>query len=478
MAASRCFTPTTAFREKERKLRQSIDDENKETLREDMRTLFRDTQYSDLTLSINSRQLPVHSFILQTRCPEFYDYCLEHTTADNKVNINSLSFEDVERFLSSVYSKDSIDFLNVDKALSLRSAGKCPSTESTCLSADLLSLVDASSGEVDFIVGGKVVKAHRAILSARCDYFAAMFSSSWKETTSSTIVIPNVGYEVFVAALQFLYGVSQAVLGLKTFQVLQFADMYAMQGLQKLVISHLKITKCHLFHKPCKSCIPQVYECLKFCEVFYQLEAFKSRCIQWIGKYFVKTLPCKQFTLMPAHFQHDVRSEIEKQINESTALELWSNCTVLMSSVDHFQTKWKYELRDFVETLQACCINVIQDHFPAMCQSPILLSFLKEINYSGLLLEQVLNATLETLRVENCCSMLQGLLVLTDIMANQKGFLDCFDSKLFAIVEKSCKRCEKFVISSIGQVTKTKAWGTISASKQTELKDAAFFVDL
>lgn len=473
--ASRCFAPTPAFQEKERQLRQLIDDENKEKLREDMENLFKDPRYSDLVLSVNSRQLPVHLFILKARCPQFYDHCMDHAS-DKQVNINNLCFEDVERFLSSVYSKDSINCLNVDKALSLNSSKSSPTT----LSADLLSLVNASSGDVDFVVEGKVVKGHKAILSARCDYFAAMFSSSWKETSSSAIVIPDASYEIFVAALQFLYGVSQvAVLSLKTFKVLQFADMYAMQGLQNLVCSHLKITKCHLFHKPCQYCIPQVYECLKFCEVFYALEALKSRCIQWIAKNFVKTLPCKQFFLMPERFQDDVRSQIEKQISDSTALELWTKCAVLMSSAGSYQAKWKCLLQDFVHKIQASCINVILDNFVSICQSPVLVSFLKEINYSSPLLEQFLHATHETLTVQNCCSVLQGLLVLTEMTNQQQGsYLDCFDSETFAVVEKSCKRCEKFIISNIGQVAKTKAWMNISASKQKQLKDAAFFVDL
>lgn len=468
--ASQCFKPTPAFRKKEQQVRQSVDKETKERLHKDIEKLFGDAQYSDLLLLVDSKQLPVHSFILRARYPEFYEYCQSHSE-DNKISITGISFEDLKRCLRSVYSKDSIDCIDVEKALSLEML-KNSADRNACLSADLLSLVDGSTGDIDFVVEGKLIKAHKAILATRCDYFAAMFSPFWKEASSSTIAIPYVDYDLFVAALKFLYGASHDILTLKTSKVLQFADMYSMEELQIVVTSHLRITKCHLFHKPCELCIPEVYECLKFCEAF-NLQTLKLQCIQWIGKNFVKTLACKKFPLMPESFQEDVRFAIEKQIAKSTALEIWSKCTALIASVNNYQTKWARLVEDLVEKIRATCLNVVMEHFVCICNSPIITSFLKETSYSSSLLEQFLNALLDTLTVHNCCRVLQGLLILTQ----QPSCGDPFDSETFTVVEKSCKRCEKFIISNIGQVTTTKAWQNIGASKQKELKNAAFFVD-
>ena len=83
--------------------------------------------------------------------------------------------------------------------------------ERTKVADDLSVLLDNTSksdnfADVVFIVGGQEVPAHRCILSARSDYFRAMFNNSMREShTSQPIHINSVECNVFQAIMQYIY---------------------------------------------------------------------------------------------------------------------------------------------------------------------------------------------------------------------------------------------------------------------------------
>ncbi|KAK3601331.1 hypothetical protein CHS0354_011933 [Potamilus streckersoni] len=64
---------------------------------------------------------------------------------------------------------------------------------------------DANTSDVKFIVNGKEIHVHKAVLKIRCDYYKSMFSESWDEAGKDTIEISNYSYVVYKAFLQYLY---------------------------------------------------------------------------------------------------------------------------------------------------------------------------------------------------------------------------------------------------------------------------------
>ncbi|KAE9024265.1 hypothetical protein PR001_g12721 [Phytophthora rubi] len=59
--------------------------------------------------------------------------------------------------------------------------------------------------DISFLVEGRVVYAHKLILSALSERFRGMFSSGFREARESQIIVPDVRYEVFVLLLEYLY---------------------------------------------------------------------------------------------------------------------------------------------------------------------------------------------------------------------------------------------------------------------------------
>ncbi|XP_056587282.1 rho-related BTB domain-containing protein 3 isoform X1 [Triplophysa dalaica] len=59
--------------------------------------------------------------------------------------------------------------------------------------------------DVIFMVQGSVLPAHRAVLVARCDVMAAMFSGKYAEARSRVVPIHGVSSDTFLAFLEYLY---------------------------------------------------------------------------------------------------------------------------------------------------------------------------------------------------------------------------------------------------------------------------------
>jgi RCC1 and BTB domain-containing protein len=72
---------------------------------------------------------------------------------------------------------------------------------------DLKDMVDDDQySDVTFLVEGRPVKAHRAVLAKRCEHFAAMFRSGMRESSpDAEIPVPNVSRPVFLLLLEYLY---------------------------------------------------------------------------------------------------------------------------------------------------------------------------------------------------------------------------------------------------------------------------------
>jgi len=72
---------------------------------------------------------------------------------------------------------------------------------------DLKDMVNEDEySDVTFIVEGQPVYAHRAVLSKRCEHFAAMFRSGMRESeVGAEIPIPTMSRPVFLMILEYLY---------------------------------------------------------------------------------------------------------------------------------------------------------------------------------------------------------------------------------------------------------------------------------
>ncbi|CAD7699347.1 unnamed protein product [Ostreobium quekettii] len=88
--------------------------------------------------------------------------------------------------------------------------------------------------DVTFIVEGRKFYAHRIALLASSDAFRAMFNSGYKEKEARHIEIPNIGWPVFEAMMQYTYTGQVEVPEDIAQELLRAADQYLLEGLKRL----------------------------------------------------------------------------------------------------------------------------------------------------------------------------------------------------------------------------------------------------
>lgn len=478
----RTFKPTAAFQKKEEQLRKDVLLKTLKKLANDVKKLFKDPQFYDVMFESGSFQLPLHSFIVEARCPELYEYIREQPDA-LKIKLatkKSARLSKFESWTNTLYSSDKIDCALVRDLFHLET-----SKTSDSLSKDLSSLlIKSGTADVEIKVAGKSVMAHKAILASRCDYFNAMFQSSWREATQHQFEIPDVSYDLFLAVLNFMYAADHGILTFPACDVMRFADMYGMHDMMEVIMAEIRITKCHFFHKPCQYCIPQVFECLKSCENFIQTERFRQECIRWLSKHYPKTLASRHVTHLSEHLKDSLREEIAKNLAKPSTVAIeWIKLNKLKASLKNVNTTWTKVVLNFVEELRDECVHFIVMNFQAVCELPNVSAFLKEANFSSSFFETFLLEILDMLTVANCCNIHQGLQHIvqrvTVMEECEHHLLNAFDEECLRVVRECLTKCEKFIIGRVGPVSQTKAWADkMPQSKQKELKNLAFFVDL
>ena len=110
-----------------------------------------------------------------------------------------------------------------------------PRTPHLKVQSDLLRLLEeATNSDVTFVVQGEHIKAHKAILLARSEYFENMFRSDVKENETNKVVVPDMEPQVFRAMLQFVYsGLPPTNLAEIALDLLVAADKYCLDEIKE-----------------------------------------------------------------------------------------------------------------------------------------------------------------------------------------------------------------------------------------------------
>lgn len=87
--------------------------------------------------------------------------------------------------------------------------------------------------DITFVVEDERFHAHRVILSARCEYFAAMFRVEMTESLTGEIVLPNVSKATIWSILVYCYRNELLISGEYAIELLSIARLY---GIQKLAL--------------------------------------------------------------------------------------------------------------------------------------------------------------------------------------------------------------------------------------------------
>lgn len=336
------------------------------------------------------------------------------------------------------------------------------------LGEDLLKLYTKSCcPDIHIHVDGQSFKAHRAILSARSHYFAAMLSGSWAESSQEYITLQGINHMEMNIMMHFIYGgildfPDKANVG----QILSMADMYGLEGLKEVAVYILRRDYCNFFQKPLPTRLASVLECLTIAHSV-GVESLFADCMKWIVKHFARFWSERSFANVPPEIQKSCLTMLIQSLNDKNAAFLLMETDRLIISLP--RVKWTEAALTMASQLQEKCVAFIVENFSSIIQSEnfALLLQSQAMSSTAELLDKIFKAIEEGITTENSCSLLMTL----DMLLNSDNTKEMgFTCKIQALRDKLWV----FLVQSFYAVRHTESWKLMSTDDQQKIQAAAF----
>ncbi|XP_029416349.1 AP2-interacting clathrin-endocytosis protein isoform X2 [Nannospalax galili] len=380
-----------------------------EQLSRDVLRLLREEIHTDVTFSVDGSLFNIHRAILLARVPDFYFHVIGQTS-NNLTNRELVSLDNIEAsefrtFLQTIYSSNmsiknyeeeilkriTLESVMSQKKLDFsfqdcKSASECslekhevpkdvtdsddsfiysdhydlePASE---LGEELLKLyVKCCCPDIDIYVDGKTFNAHRAILSARSSYFAAMLSGCWAESSQECITLQGINHVEMNVMMHFIYG-----------GTLDFPD---------------------------------------------------KANVGWIVSHFARFWSERSFANVPPEIQKSCLNMLIHSLNSKNAAFLLMESDRLIFSLP--RVKWTESALSMAFQLQGECVAFIVENFPKVIQSESFALLLQSqaMSSTAELLDKILKAIEENITTENSCSHLMAVdTLLNSESTKEMGF--------------------------------------------------------
>ncbi|XP_069120046.1 BTB/POZ domain-containing protein 8-like [Argopecten irradians] len=324
-------------------------------------------------------------------------------------------------------------------------------------------------------ISGAHFKAHKCVLSARCDYFAAMLGGSWMESDAQEICLEGMSPPVMEQVLLYLYG---GVLDLEACcpigEIVMVADMYGLHGLNSIVTYNLKKTYCHFFHKPCSGCETGVIETLTSALTFNLCE-LRDKCIEWINTNMIKVWRTKAFASLPPEVLDLVCDSAIQRLSIQCVMEVMLDCQKLNRNIPRL--KWCEPVLSAVTRLMDSCIEYTAKKFICLLNSGKLRDIDTTLAYQMGLLEEIFGTVIRSLPVSGACQVFERLHALNKASTSEE-MEHVWSEEFCAFIRSLYKMCEDFMKLHIHQMALTKDWDLLNKELQTHLMENSSFVVL
>uniref|UniRef100_A0A3B3VHI1 BTB domain containing 8 n=1 Tax=Poecilia latipinna TaxID=48699 RepID=A0A3B3VHI1_9TELE len=240
----------------------------------------------------------------------------------------------------------------------------------------------------------------RAILCARSQYFRAMLSGSWMESSRQCITL--LGPDEMEILLQFMYG---AVMDLPSgANVTIAADMLGLEGLKDLVEMIFTRDYCRFFPKPVDGVQKTVLECLSLTHAL-GLQNLHMLCRRWVAEHFVKAWCERNFSLLSPELQRACITALIDVFPQTVrnAVTLLCGTEQLIGSLP--EVKWAQHVRAMAVELQEESLHFIVQHLPRVIHTQAFHDLRRVITAPHLLSQDGSSCGPGNISVDNCCDL-------------------------------------------------------------------------
>ncbi|XP_073976299.1 uncharacterized protein isoform X4 [Rhodnius prolixus] len=345
------------------------------------------------------------------------------------------------------------------------------------LGEDLLRMfLDEISPDVTVDVGGRRIKAHKCILSSRCQYFAGMLSGGWVESAGNVISLQGFSYNAVHFALCHIYsGASNIPDTINIVELATLADMLCLEGLKEVIMYTLKVKYCHFFHKPCSGCTVGVLECLPLAAA-YGLDEIYRKSLRWITRHFVRVWPTKEFAALPKELQDKCYRQHVVNMAADNVLHTILGCESLEATVPNVRRA--QSVLALSTKLHEVAVKYLTQHFAAVITSDAFMTIGKEDAWTVTRLEETLLSASRNLSPDQACQSYRKLkAVIANIsatcqetceMAWKVEFID-----LLGQLETTVEDC---LVRQAGRAARTTSWSQMDLALRRRIQEIACLV--
>ncbi|KAG5851212.1 hypothetical protein ANANG_G00090660 [Anguilla anguilla] len=489
---------TREFQGKERKSRSNLKKCLASALAKDLNRLLLEEIEADVTLRVGSSTFRAHRAVLLARA----SHLLEDASADSDlIHVKNLKPAELKDFLLRAYTAEermgraqsstagfqepvregegTISPLPTETSEERNSESPALETASG-LGADLLDLYQTGrASDISIQVGARVFQAHRPILCARSQYFSAMLSGRWMESSRQCITLQGLGPEEMEILLQFMYGATLDLpLGANLCQVVYAADMLGLDGLKDVAEVVLTRDYCRFFPKPVDGVQKSILECLSISHSL-GLERLYGFCVRWVAEHFVKCWAERSFALLPTGLQRHCLTTVTEATTVKNVVSLLCSSEQLIGSLP--EVKWAKQALALANELQEACLRTIVTHLPEVTHTVAFhtLRRAEEFSLEPRTLKKICVAVRDGVTVDNCC----GLFAAVDALAGDEeegeglpeedgaaqGGQESFRQEVRALRA----RLWTFLLQSFYAVRHTQGWRSLSLKHRERIQAAA-----
>ncbi|KAM9385526.1 BTB/POZ domain-containing protein 8 [Pholidichthys leucotaenia] len=342
------------------------------------------------------------------------------------------------------------------------------------LGADLLDLYRRSEQcDITIQVAEQEFSCHRAILCARSQYFRAMLSGSWMESSRQCITLHGLGPDEMEILLQFMYG---AIVDLPSraspSQVVLAADMLGLEGLKDVVEMVLTRDYCRFFPKPIDGVQRTILECLSLTHAL-GLQNLHLQCKRWVTEHFMKAWCERNFSLLSPELHRACLSTITEAMTAQNAVTTFCSTEQLIGSLP--EVKWAQQVRSLAMELQEESLQVIVQHLPKVTRTQAFQDLCRreEFTREPTLLKKLCSAIRQGVTVENCCHLFTAVDSLCgddfeeDFCMGQQGRKP--EEPLRQEICALRRRLWTFLLQTFYAVRHTQGWETLSAKHRERI---------
>ncbi|XP_011306908.1 uncharacterized protein [Fopius arisanus] len=343
------------------------------------------------------------------------------------------------------------------------------------LGEDLLRMfLEEINPDVTIDVSGRRIRAHKCILSSRCQYFAAILSGGWIESAGNVISLQGYSYSSVHFALCHIYsGESNIPDSISIVELATLADMLCLEGLKEVIGYTLKVKYCHLFHKPCQLCAVGVLECLPLAAA-YGLDEVYRKSLRWITRHFVRIWPCKAFATLPRELMDKCYHQHIVHMSADNVLQTIMECDKLLATLPNI--RWAEPVFRMVSNLLETALKFLSDNFSSVLNNDSFQALGRDLTWNISRLEDNVLAAADRLPPDQACRSYSKLFKML-------GTVGCDEHKqwnpLFVeFLKKIQARVEKCLVKEAPRAARTTTWLKMDLELRRRIQELACLVIL